>query len=203
MNEAVAALTDLALALGCATGAALLAGRRRPGARLLAALGAAALLGALAHGSGECSPQRGLAFRLALLALGAAAALAAVLAARIARPGAAPRGSARLAAGAFALYALALASAPRSFGFAVVACLPGFALLLFTLARAALAAGAPGAGLAVLGLGALLGSTALQQAGVGLAGLDRNGLFHVLALLALAPLCAGLRRLCLEEGKPC
>jgi len=174
MNETLAASTDLALALECVAFTALLRRERAPRGTsgFFAALGAAALFGAVAHGSGECSALRPLAFRVALLALGVAAA-------------------------AFALYAVALASAPRSFGFAAAACLPGFVVLLLALARHALLERTRAALLATLGLATMLAATGLQQLGVALdpIGLDRNALFHALSMLALAPLYGGLRRI--------
>lgn len=203
--ERTTAATDAVLALAAIMAIGVLRART-PGSfgrsvwlAALAALGVASGLGAVAHGLRLSASLRDFLWQPLYLALGATMALFVVGAVRDWRgQRAARRALGPMLGVAVVFYAITWLTGGGFFAFVVYEA----AALLFSLGvylRLATAERRPGAAPMAAALAVSLAAGALQATGVGPVRLlwlfDHNGLFHLVQLVGLALLVAGLRRL--------
>jgi hypothetical protein len=209
--ERATAATDGLLALVAAAGILALRRRTRPSCgradrqTALGAMGVASVLGAVAHGVALTDRARELLWQPLYLALGVTMALFVVGALRD-RYG--DRAARRLLPPMLAL-ALLFYAVTRATGgdFLVFVLFESAALLLALLIYLRLAVeGRSGAGAVAAGFALSLTAGAVQASGIGPVRLvwefDHNGLFHLIELLGLVLLVAGLRRLLAVDQEP-
>jgi hypothetical protein len=204
-TERTTAATDALLAVAAAAGIALLRRRTAPSfgravwQAALGALAAASALGAVAHGLALSDSTRELLWQPLYLALGVTMALFVVGAVRDWRGDLAGRRTlAPMLALAVVFYGVTRLTGGDFLAFVVY---EAGALLFSLLVYLRLASGErrPGAAAMAGALGVSLAAGAVQASDVGSIRLlwefDHNGLFHLVQLLGLALMVAGLRRL--------
>jgi hypothetical protein len=210
-TERTTAGTDALLAVAAAVSIALLRRRTAPSfgrAVWQAALGGlllASALGAVSHGLALPAPVRELLWQPLYLALGVTMALFVVGAVRDWRGDAAGRRAlVPMLLVALAFYGVTRLTGGSFLAFVVYeAAALAFSLLVYL--RLARTGGRPGAAAVAAALAVSLAAGAVQATDLGSVRLlwefDHNGLFHLVQLLGLVLLVAGLRRLLPAAGR--